>query len=81
MVKGIYNFWKVRELTDKFNESRRQISSGVGKTADESMSSIRFCSTPKADLPYYSYIFRDMDPLGTEVKNVAIPRVGAPRVD
>ena len=28
-VKGTDNFWKIRGLVDGFNESRRQIASGV----------------------------------------------------
>ena len=31
---------------------RRQIALGVGKTADESMSAIQFCTPPKGDLPH-----------------------------
>ena len=38
----------------------------VEKTADESMSEIRFPTTPKGYLPYYSYIFRKPDPLVTD---------------
>ena len=51
LVKVTDNFWKIRGLIDGFNESRRQISSGREKTADESMSAIRFRTTPKVDLP------------------------------
>ena len=40
LVKGADVLWKIRGLIDSFNESRRQIDSGVGKTADESMSAI-----------------------------------------
>ena len=40
LVKGADNFWKVRGVIDRFNESRRQIASGVGKTADELISAI-----------------------------------------
>ena len=57
LVKVTDNFWKIRGLIDRFNESRRQIASGKEKTADEWMSAIRFCTTPKGDLPHYSYIF------------------------
>ena len=39
-VKGTDNFCKFREFIDEFNESRRQIASGVEKKADESMSYI-----------------------------------------
>ena len=52
MVKGIYYFCKLRGLIDVFNDLCRQISSGVVKTSDESMSAICFHSNPKADLPH-----------------------------
>ena len=44
--------------------------------ADESMSAMQFCTTPKGDLPHYYYIFRKTDPLGTYMKNVAYSRLG-----
>ena len=75
-VKGTDNFWKIRGLIEGFNRSRRQIASGVEKTADYSMSAIQFCTTPKGCLPHYSYIFRAPEPLGTEIKNVAWSRLG-----
>ena len=40
------------------------------------MSAIRFCTTPKGYLPHYSYIFRNLEPLGTEMENVACSRLG-----
>ena len=40
------------------------------------MSSMRFRTTPKGDLPHYSFIFRKPEPLGTEMKNVACSRLG-----
>ena len=63
-------------MIDGFNESRRKISSGIEKTADESISAIRFGTTPKGDLPHYSYIFRKPEPLGTEMKNVVCSSLG-----
>ena len=75
LVKGTDNFWKICGLIDGFNESRRKIASGVGKTADESMSAIQFCTTTKVYLPHYYYIFRNPYPLGTETKNVACSRL------
>ena len=66
----------MRGLIDGFNELCRQIASGREKTADESMSAIRFRTTPKVDLPHNSYIFRKPEPLGTEMKNVACSRLG-----
>ena len=63
-------------MIDRFNESRRQISSGIGKTVDESMSAIQFRTTTKGYLPHYSYIFRNPEPFGTDMKNVACSRLG-----
>ena len=45
--------------------------------ADEMMSAIQFWNTPKGDLPNYSYIFREQEALGTEMKNVDCYRLGA----
>ena len=42
----------------------------------ELMSAIQFCTTAKGDLPQYSYIFRKLDPLGTEINNVTCSRLG-----
>ena len=61
---------------DWFKKSRRNIYSGAEKTADELMSAIKFSTTPKVDLPQYSYIFRDPNTSGTELKNVACYRLG-----
>ena len=63
-------------MIDGFNESRRKIALGKERNADESMSAIRFRTTPKVDLPHNSYIFRKPEPLGTEMKNVACSRLG-----
>ena len=49
--KSTNNLWKVHGLIDVFNESRRQIASGVEKAEYESMRAIQFCTTPKRDLP------------------------------
>ena len=49
-LKGANTFWKLWGIIGGFNESRRQISSEVGKIADESMGAIRFCTTQKGDL-------------------------------
>ena len=68
--------WRILGLIDGFNESCRHIASGVGKTADESMSAIRFFTTPKGYLPHYSFILRKLDTLGTEMKNVVCLRLG-----
>ena len=77
MVKSNDNLWKVCGLIDGFNELYRTIYSGVEKTADEPMSAMRFRSTPRGNLPHYFYIFRNLEPLGIEMKNVAFYRLGA----
>ena len=76
MIKGTANSWKIHGLTDRLNDLRRKIASTEGKTADESMSAIRFRTTPRRDLPHHSYIFRKPEPLGTDMKNVAWSRLG-----
>ena len=76
MVKGIENFWKSRGLIDGFIKSRRQIDSGVAKLANDSMSAIRFLTTPKANLPHYLYIFWKLEPLEIDINNVACYRLG-----
>ena len=43
--------------------------------ADESMSAIRFCTTPKGDLPHYSYIFGKLETLGTDMRNVVCSKL------
>ena len=40
------------------------------------MSSIHFQTTPKSDLPHYSFIFGKPDPLGSELNNAACYRLG-----
>ena len=44
--------------------------------AHESISAIQFCTTPKGYLPHYSYNFRKLESLGTEVKNFPCSRLG-----
>ena len=68
--KGKDKFWKVCILIYRFNESRRNISSGTGNTSDGWMSAIQFCTAPKDDLPQYSYISGNPEPLKTETSNV-----------
>ena len=45
--------------------------------ADESMSSVQFCTTPKLDLPHYSYILRKTELWGVEINNMDFSRLGA----
>ena len=40
------------------------------------MSAIQFSATHKRYLPHYSYIFRNTEPLGTDMKNVACSSLG-----
>ena len=40
------------------------------------MSAIRFRTTPKGDLPHYSYIFRKPDTLDTKMENMECSRLG-----
>ena len=40
------------------------------------MSAILFSTLPKEDLPHYFYIFRKMEPFGTDVKDSACSRFG-----
>ena len=47
----------------------------MGKTEDESISDIQFCTTPKGDLLNYSYIFMNPEPLRTERNNVDCSRL------
>ena len=49
LVQVTDNFCKIRGLIDGFNKSLRKIASGKEKNADESMSAIRFRTTPKGD--------------------------------
>ena len=55
---------------------RRKIYTGVEETADESMSAIRFWTTPKGDLPHYWFILSKLKPLETELKNAVCDRLG-----
>ena len=40
------------------------------------MSNIIFWGTPKDDLPHYSYIFKNLDLLGVELRNVVCYGLG-----
>ena len=39
------------------------------------MGAIQFFSTPKGDLTHYSYMFRKLEPLGTDTKNMDCSRL------
>ena len=66
----------MRGFIDSFNKSRRKITSGVEKTAHESMSDIRFQTTPKCDMLHYSCIFSNPGPLVEELNNSSRSRSG-----
>ena len=40
------------------------------------MGAILFSTNPEGDLPHYSYIFRNPDPLDTDMKNILCSRLG-----
>ena len=75
LVKVTDDFWKIRGLIDGLNKLRRKIALGKEKTVDESISAIQFRTTPKGCLMRYFYTFRNPEPLGTEMKNVACSRL------
>ena len=55
---------------------RARILPPVFEVGDESMSAIWFRTTAKGYLPHLSYIFRNLEPLGTEFKTVACSVTG-----
>ena len=66
----------MRGLIEGFNKSRRKISIGVKEMAGGSMREMRFWTTPKGDLPHYSFIFRKPDPLEIQLKKLVCSRLG-----
>ena len=58
-------------LIDGFNAACKNIAASFLKVGDEAMSEIRFQTITKGNLPHLSYIFRNLEPLGTEFKTVA----------
>ena len=72
-----YEWWRARLLIDGFNEACSNIVTSYLKVGYESMSSLQFCTTSKGDLPQLSYIFRKLEPLGTEFKMVPCSITGA----
>ena len=65
----------MRGVIGRFNKLRRKISSGVLKTADKLVSSIRFWNTHKGDLPHYLFMFWKLDTLGKELINTVCSRL------
>ena len=69
--KEEYDWWRERLLIDGFNEACSNIAASYLKVGDESMSAIQFLTKPKGNLPHFSYIFRNPEPLGTDSNIVA----------
>ena len=69
-------FWRVWGVIDGFNQFLRKIYFGVENTLDQSMSYIRFWANPKGDIPHYSHIFKNPDPLGVDLNNAVCYRLG-----
>ena len=64
-------------LTHGFNEACKNIAASYMKVGYEYISVIRFWTTEEGDLPHLSYIFRNMEPLGIEFKEVYFYGKGA----
>ena len=58
-------------LIDGFNKSCNNLSTSYLKVRYESMSVISFWNTAKVDLQHLSYIFCNMEPLGTDSNTVS----------
>ena len=69
--KEEYYWWRERLLIYGFNKAFSNIASSSLKVGDDSMSTIRFCTTSKRDLHHLSYIFHKPELLGTEFNTVA----------
>ena len=57
-------------LIDSFNESCKNIAASYLKVGGDSMNVIRFRATAKGNLYHVYYIFRKLEPLGTEFNTV-----------
>ena len=65
----------MRGLIEGFKKSFRKISTGVENKVDESMSAIRFWTTPKSNLTHYLFIFKNTGPLGKKLNNAVCYRL------
>ena len=63
-------------LIGDFNETYNNTSFSYLKVGDESMSVIRFWNTENRNLPPFSYIFQNPEPLGKEFNTVAYSITG-----
>ena len=70
-------WWREKHIFDGFNTACKNIAASFLKLGDESMSAIRFWTTVKGNLPHLSYMFRKLEPLGTELKTVVCSVTGA----
>ena len=64
-------------MIDGLNEECLNIASSYLKVGDEFMSVMQFLTTSKGDLPHLYYIFRKTEPLGDELKTVALSVTGS----
>ena len=71
MEKATYAWWRAKLLFDGFNTTCKNIAASFLEVGDESMSAISFRTTAKGNLTHLSYIFRKLEPLGTDFKTVA----------
>ena len=69
--KATYEWWRENLLINVFNMACKNIAASFLKVGEESTSVISFQTTAKGNLPHLSYIFRNMDSLGTEFRIVA----------
>ena len=69
--KATYEWRRSKLLINGFNTACTDITASYMQVGDESMSAIHFRTTAKGNLPHLYYIFRKLDPLGTELNKVA----------
>ena len=75
--KAKYEWWREFLLIDGLNVVFKNIADSSLKVGDESMSAIRFWTMAKGNLPCLSYIFHNLEPLGTEFRTVTCSVTGA----
>ena len=61
--------WRERFPIDGLNKVCNNIAASYMKFSDESMKAIHFWTTSNGDLPHFSWILRNKEPLGTEFNN------------
>ena len=70
MDKATDEWWRAKLLFDGFDTACKNIAASFLKVGDECMSEISFWTTAKGNLPHLSYIFRKLEPLGTEFRQL-----------